>query len=341
MKLIICGDTHLRLAQPYQDAIRLFLRDIRHASWNVEGNTFLHAGDLFDSSALSGDLVQFATEFWESIRCKRKIIIQGNHDVSRKIGSALKALPKDVEVFYKMDTISLLSPSGKERKVLLLPHPELIEDRERYATLDAKADIVVGHFAVLPLFGSEIPLPTTLQYNLAFFGHVHKRDTYKDCYIGVPVATMYNEDLQEHRLVEVDLDTLTYSNISLDAYLRSYEVEWGSPELKALIDLSTESDLSKLSHVPLVNILNAPSVKAVYDYMDSLNGGYKLRPMLHAITVKHSDDDIALMDDSEVREGRDSLVRKFLEDLIDKDTDSGVVTYLSRALGKDIEHATT
>lgn len=293
MSIILCGDTHLRADEPYFSAFKQFTKNISGAEWNTPENVFIHMGDFFNSSALSGELVDQAKEFWDAINCDIKMIIQGNHDVSRRLGSSLLSLPKDVAVIYKDKSMTVNGVN-----ILLLPHPELLEDRERYQQLTGKYDLILGHFAALPLFGHELVLSPDLISPMMFFGHVHIQDKSNDCYIGVPLATMYGEDCQKNRLIKIDEKTLTYENIYVESTLKSAVVDWNKPEQ---IEAA-----KKMKDTPvLMDVINAPSVKSVYEHLPESQ--YYIR----RIEVKQDMETPELASAEVIEQGRSFLINEF------------------------------
>ena len=115
MSIIIVGDTHLKSNSPFWDAQKKLL------SWlneNFINEKLVLLGDCFDTSS---PMWHVYSEF-KNFLMKRKnmtYILQGNHSLSKRKGSALKGLHllDNVKVFFEKEEIEI-----EGHKCLFMPH---------------------------------------------------------------------------------------------------------------------------------------------------------------------------------------------------------------------------
>ncbi len=288
--IIVCGDTQIRMQYPYFSAQEQFLLWLRAQEWNTPENTFIHLGDFFDSSALTGKLVHFAQKWWSVIKCK-KILLQGNHDTSRRLGSALDFLEEVGVEVVKQQTEGKI----EDNKCLFLPYPVTRDLEEEYKQATGNYDFVFGHFAVLPLFGHELPLHEDLQYRHRLFGHVHIPDANDPVYLGVPVAQTYGEDIFQHHLACIDQKKLSY--IDVPPFLKYESLDYNSDA-----PVSSFNQTTKIYTV--YDIVNAPSVKLAYEKFNNI--------FIRKVTTLLSQEAPEIGDKGLLEHGRDTLIEEFL-----------------------------
>jgi DNA repair exonuclease SbcCD nuclease subunit len=133
-------------------------------------------GDLFDKWIVSFDLILNVADAYRKAamthRCQF-FILKGNHDWTRDLErrsafDVFTALVADVE------NITIVTDMLEVSGLVLYPWHPLWDVKERLAVSNAK--ILFGHFDTE--FGDHNMVPTKLDFERIYTGHVHKRDRF-------------------------------------------------------------------------------------------------------------------------------------------------------------------
>jgi hypothetical protein len=196
--MIIISDLHLKENQPFQDAQKEFLKWLDEKFPN---DILIFLGDCFDSSAPMWSIYSLFKSFLMN-RERQVYIIQGNHSLSKRKGSALKGLHliPNVKVFFEMEECTI-----ENQRCLFMPH--IYRDlKETYEKIEGAFDFIFTHLT--PWFApfSEVT-GITFSKNLKgqfIHGHEHincKRDNH--LILGVPYITRHKEQDKKFQVLEI------------------------------------------------------------------------------------------------------------------------------------------
>ena len=85
---LIVGDLHLKNSKMSDDMFEYFFKWIKTV--RKENEPIIQVGDLFDKSILPGPIIRKPMSVFKSLN--DIIIVQGNHDSSKQMGSLLEPL---------------------------------------------------------------------------------------------------------------------------------------------------------------------------------------------------------------------------------------------------------
>lgn len=234
--MIIVGDLHLTDKIPYYNANKTLLKEIFKYDENI-----LFLGDIFDKSSPHWKVYEIFKEYVLTHR-KHLYMIQGNHDFSKKKGSAVNnfELLENVSVFSEITETNI-----EGLQCLIIP---FMYSKESYENISFKGDYCFGHFTPeQESFGKEFVDISKINVKKIIIGHIHKRKTYKNLEIvGVPLPTRNLENpcnifrLENDELLEIELPDI----------FKIVDIEYGDmPDNKKY----------------LYNILNAPTREDVFE----------------------------------------------------------------------------
>ena len=153
-QIIIVGDTHFKIEEPFFSAGKAFMKWFSNQEFNNENNYLIHLGDLYHDSKPNPKVVK-AVEDWflNKLKFRKKIILSGNHGYNRaKKSYAIDPLSnfENVKLLKKPEIFNIES-----LKFLSLPYfyPHTLVDippmEEHYSNLPeelrAEVDFIISH----------------------------------------------------------------------------------------------------------------------------------------------------------------------------------------------------
>lgn len=264
--LIIVGDVHTRLKQPYYWSKQAFFDWLlENPDYNNENNSILFLGDIADTPKLAGELNGYLIDiFLNRMKFKRKIIITGNHDSRRREGNYLESLAPipGVEIIDRLEELDIGNVS-----ILALPHyiTKLKSDipmRQYYESLVLDPELCHDYDFICGHFPDETQIEFSKGINLnglsgkRIMGDIH---TPSENYLGTPVINRLDETGKDSRIAIVDLDTKEYKYEDVPKFLEFYEADYTDKIRQKAIGFSTVPN-------KLVILENAPSKDAALEY---------------------------------------------------------------------------
>lgn len=210
MAIAVLGDIHFRDDKEYfSRASEEFLKWFKKWKRNVEGNTLILAGDLVESSLLSGNVAEYLERLVKYSNFNSIHICCGNHDKRKYHNDDQLAYQffKNKENIYIYERPTEVSIEGK--KVLFLPYFVGLNNygktmSEYYGGISTNLkfsnnyDLVVGHFCGddASYFGGSDCVCNLDKINTKklILGHIHTRGINPEVYIGSVFACKKNEN---------------------------------------------------------------------------------------------------------------------------------------------------
>lgn len=214
MKIVHVADTHLgfdrfngKFSQERKEDIKNSFVSVVSITNKINPDVFIHAGDLFNNSYPSYDIIEFAAEQLNQIKCQ-KLIISGTHDTPKgrnesHVFSVLRHLVTDSLFCYEHQFYTVY----KGYKILLIPFiREPVE-------IDREYDIIVFHGGVRSLKeyknSERILIPNKFtEKALVLLGDYHKSIKTKEgfLYAGSTENFSFGEEGNDVGLWEIDTD---------------------------------------------------------------------------------------------------------------------------------------
>lgn len=316
MAISIIGDIHFKTdPKPFHDGLMELFHD--YLIPNYSNNKLILTGDVLDSASkvrweMYNEIINIFQKFNEVH------IVVGNHDFSDTVGNALKP-------FTKLSNVSIYEKESEAvidgLNFLFLPHQNLEYMQKTYTDYEWVGDYCVTHVAPPNTnFGiGEITLNKVKTSKAIIHGHIHNYSEFIDhnsnvnIIIGVPQTTRNLEQGFVKQICNID-NTGSFALTELPEYYTIEDVQYG------------EFPTNKNN---LLNILNAPSKKSVYDlYKD-----YNIR--MEGIECVVSDDmPISL---SQLQDRNSSLLESkiskfYTEREVDNDAQNCINSYLLRVI---------
>ena len=238
--MIIISDIHAKNKEPYKKAVLNFLD---YCIEKYSNEIIIQLGDLFDSSnphnSLENEIIKRIIQFKE-FHC-----LSGNHDQSYKSGNTLEHLQLHKNIFiYDKETVVDIEGYN----CLMLPHKK---DMNNYSTIKGEYDFIFGHFMIKQeAFGNEYVDISSLNYKKMILGHIHLKRQYGNIIIqGVSLPTRNLETSNPILQIENDFKI----------------TEIPVPEFLKIETINYDNDKKTLNKEFIYNIVDAPSVKSVYE----------------------------------------------------------------------------
>lgn len=296
-RIVIVGDIHFKTEpKPFYEGLKKLFYE--HIIPNYAHDKVVLTGDVLDSaSKVRWDLYDEMINIFSKL--SEVHIVVGNHDYSDTVGNALKPLTKLSNVFvYFKETETVIDGM----KFLFLPFQDLEYMQKNYTEYKWEGDYCVTHIAPPESsFGiGEIELKGVKVNKAIIHGHIHTYSEFidnlknKNIILGVPQTT---RNLEQNSLKKVlVIDNGNYSLATLPEYYTIQDVIFGEfPDNKN----------------NLLNILEAPSKKAVFDMYKE----YNIR--LEGIQCKINTEELSIsLDDIQSKNSSllESRISKFYKD---------------------------
>lgn len=240
METIIISDLHLKKSEAHLYGINKFLEWIYD---NYKDCRIIQLGDLFDSSSPHADLVNISLN--HMLKFKEWHIIEGNHDKSRRLGSAIRHLNyhRSIHIHHEKTEVEL-----DGLKFLFLPY--IHKAKEEYSNIEWKGDYCLAHITNMEdAFNENDGVDTSKIDAIQIFGHTHTQHIINDrkIVLGVPVPTRNLE--KTNSIIKIKEDG-SYELIDVPVFFEYENINFG------------EEPKSKHN---ILNISNAPSVPSVYE----------------------------------------------------------------------------
>jgi hypothetical protein len=290
--MIIIGDLHCKTQMPYYLGIKKFFE------WLIlyyKQETIIFLGDLFDTSSPHNKLRLDVAKYLKQL--EEVYILQGNHDVSRRMGSALLYLNALDNVTIIEDVTEIQIDLNKFENLVQNHHtiinclflPFKYNCKEEYEALEGEYDYIFTHITPPQCaFGDEgINLKVKGAY---YHGHTHMQKAFtvdedeeatEDSYfcrswyhevVGVPIPTRHLEQKQEHRIFKIT------------PHRNKEEIQ--VPQTFTFRNIKFGEEIKEEYKNDILNITHAPSYPAALEmYKD-----FYVRKA--GITIQRTEDDI-------------------------------------------------
>lgn len=263
--ICLLGDIHFNSSKDYyRDICEAFLSWYRDWKHNKSTNTLILAGDLVESAANAGIVIDWLTRLLDYSRFNHIYVCAGNHD--KKI---ISGVPQLAYEFYKsrdnvtvLETITRTNIEGAE--VLFLPYYSGVNAsglsmHDFYSNLyktdeySKYFDFVVGHVggpdALFEGSNDCIDNLDKLNTGRLCFGHIHTRSSNPRRYLGSVYACKKNENDNTRAAWLYDPITKCWSEDRLPVFSEYLTVSY--PEELPITD----------AVVPIYTILNCTSIE--------------------------------------------------------------------------------
>ena len=263
--ICLLGDIHFNSSKDYyRDICEAFLNWYRDWKHNKSTNTLILAGDLVESAANAGVVIDWLTRLLDYSRFNHIYVCAGNHD--KKI---ISGIPQLAYEFYKsrdnvtvLETITRTNIEGAE--ILFLPYYSGVNAsglsmHDFYSNLyktdeySKHFDFVVGHVggpdALFEGSNDRIDNLDKLNTDRLCFGHIHTRSSNPRRYLGSVYACKKNENDNTRAAWLYDPITRCWSEDRLPVFSEYLTVSY--PEELPITD----------AIVPIYTILNCTSIE--------------------------------------------------------------------------------
>lgn len=263
--ICLLGDIHFNSSKDYyRDICEAFLNWYKDWKHNKSTNTLILAGDLVESAANAGIVIDWLTRLLDYSRFNHIYVCAGNHD--KKI---ISGIPQLAYEFYKsrdnvtvLETITRTNIEGAE--VLFLPYYSGVNAsglsmHDFYSNLyktdeySKHFDFVVGHVggpdALFEGSNDCIDNLDKLNTDRLCFGHIHTRSSNPRRYLGSVYACKKNENDNTRAAWLYDPITRCWSEDRLPVFSEYLTVSY--PEELPITD----------AIVPIYTILNCTSIE--------------------------------------------------------------------------------
>ena len=263
--ICLLGDIHFNSSKDYyRDICEAFLNWYRDWKHNKSTNTLILAGDLVESAANAGVVIDWLTRLLDYSRFNHIYVCAGNHD--KKI---ISGIPQLAYEFYKsrdnvtvLETITRTNIEGAE--ILFLPYYSGVNAsglsmHDFYSNLyktdeySKHFDFVVGHVggpdALFEGSNECIDNLDKLNTDRLCFGHIHTRSSNPRRYLGSVYACKKNENDNTRAAWLYDPITRCWSEDRLPVFSEYLTVSY--PEELPITD----------AIVPIYTILNCTSIE--------------------------------------------------------------------------------
>jgi len=264
MKAAIIGDVHLsRYGQDADNdsggseklkSIQASLYEIANYCKAKKIPNIIFTGDIFHNKsilyAVAQDIfINFLNDFPDLLF----YIIDGNHDLSGKVGkvvSSLKGIQGRKNVTWITATDGKLFWQHPTENMLFVPYSEFMVD----VIKSNKSDILISHFGLNEgMLNSGISIKTNIsindlkgKYKHVLLGHYHKPQEYRDSdiqvyYIGSIIQLDWGEKEDVKRFLVIDTKDMKIFSIPINSYKKHIEVEVTKENQKEAIALALKA----------------------------------------------------------------------------------------------------
>lgn len=274
MSICILGDIHFRDDHSYfSKASEDFLRWFQNWGRNTKENTLILAGDLVESSLLSGNVAEYLERLAKYSNFNSIHICVGNHDKRKyhnddQLAYEFYKNKVNIHIYEKPTEVDI---EGK--KVLFLPYFVGLNClgktmREYYGEIynnknfSNDYDLVVGHFCGedASYFGGSDCVPNLDKINTKklVLGHIHTRGMNPSVYIGSVFACKKNENDNTRSALVLDGDEWIEERLPVFTEFLTVTYPYPLPQTNALTPIYTilncKSEAIALSKYPNIFI---------------------------------------------------------------------------------------
>jgi DNA repair exonuclease SbcCD nuclease subunit len=210
----------------------------------------IFTGDIYHNKSLIYSVAQnIFINFLKDFPDIHFYIIDGNHDLSGKVGqvvSALKGIEDRKNVTWVTATKGELFWRHPKEDILFVPYSEHMVD----VIKKNSADILISHFGLNEgMLNSGISIKTNIsindlkgKYKNVLLGHYHKPQEYRDAdiqvyYIGSIIQLDWGEKDDVKRFIIIDTKDMKIFSVPINSYKKHIEVEVTKANQKEALDL--------------------------------------------------------------------------------------------------------
>lgn len=234
-EIIIVGDLHMRVKQPYFNSKKAFWDWIVDDPKNNENNILILLGDLSDAPKPPGSIHRYINDLiLNRLKFKLIIILTGNHDSRRKEGNYLEGLsvmPR-VQIIDRLEELDIEGIS-----ILALPHYIVqrkndIPMRQYYESLAEDPEVPNDWDFIMGHFPDETSIEFAKGINLSglngkrIMGDIH---TPSENFLGTPVINRKDEKGKDSRIATINMKTKKLEYIAVPKFLEFYKIDYEQP----------------------------------------------------------------------------------------------------------------
>ncbi len=250
--LIVLGDTHFKVEEPFFSAGKSFMKWFSKQNFNDDNNYLICLGDLYHESKPNPKVIK-AVENWflNELKFKQMFILSGNHGYNRAKDSYA------IEPLINFGNIKLLKEPQifniENVKILTLPYfyPYTLEDippMEKYYSdlpeeLRTKVDFIFGHMEDETSHFTDYYCDLSYLKGEKIFGHLHIPSGH---FLGSAFISRYDEKGKSGNLEIIDIKTKNTKLIPIPIFLDYYDVNYPDsiPKVSAEFPIWNIHDIS-------------------------------------------------------------------------------------------------
>ncbi len=230
--LIVLGDTHFRVDEPFFSAGKAFMKWFAEQDFNNENNYLIHLGDVYHNSKPNPRVIMRVEHwFYKQLKFKRIDILAGNHGYNRKRKSY------SIEPLVNFDNINIiLYPVEyfiEGLKLLFLPYyypftNDFPPMEEHYANLSGQFeseshDFIFTHMEDETSHFSDYYCDLSYLKGQRISGHIHIPSGH---FLGSAFISRYDEKGKSGFLKIIDIKTKNIDKINTPRFLDYYDVNY-------------------------------------------------------------------------------------------------------------------
>lgn len=292
-RLVVCGDTHFRIEEPFFSAQKEFVKWFLKQPFNNSENVFIHLGDVFNCSGPNPNTIDLAVYFNKEMKFKNKFYLVGSHDYNRS-RNTYSPTPlrqeNNTEIIYDVGLKDLegikclFLPFIYDRAISNKTQKEFYEEFGKKENI--KCDFCFHHLQDETICFGGISNGINLSWvqGERIGGHIHKR---QKGYLGTPCINRFDEKGKDSFLLLIDTETKEKEYIKTPQFLDYKSLDYEKNNvLEGLIHLAGPGIPIELK---IFDIINAPSKEAAEEK-------YKGR-FIHEIFLKKNEEEQLLQEE--------------------------------------------
>lgn len=256
-KLVIVGDTHFTIEEPFFSAGKKFVEWFLEQEFNSPDNYMIHVGDLYHHSNPNPKVHELGIHWLSNCKFSNILLELGNHCYNRAQDSySIAPLSKirgvrivdRPEVLQIKNINSVILPFVYERTSYLKERTmkEVYEKEIPNSLYGAKdADFMFHHVQDESIqFGDVTGIDLSWFKGERIGGHIHKKSK---GYLGSPLITRYDERNKDSFILLIDTETKEKTYVRVPTFLDYYQIDYESTVFEPTVEF------------PIYDIVNAPS----------------------------------------------------------------------------------